>query len=641
MTTRFNVAGAICCLLATAWVGCDRGDNTANQTSPTTGAATTQEGAGAARAPGIPQIGLPAATAETYKPVVGKYGGRMVRDQLGEPKSFNPIVASETSTTDYTYRIFEGLTRTNSFTGVTEPGLAESWSVAPDGVTWTFKLRKDVTFHDGTPFTAEDVVFTWNDLVYDLNRPADKKETRWPSSMSDLTTFDGKIIKIDAPDPYTVRFVTPFPIAILPDIVSSPMLCSKKKYASAVADGTFGGVMSADARPEDIVATGPWMLGSYSRGERVVLKRNPNYWRKDAAGNRYPYLDEIVFLLSRNYDTLYLNFERGNTDIYHCLRGGKDIASLRPMQEKGNFKLHQLGPDHGDIFLALNMNLDAAKGKKLPAHKVEWFRDQRFRLAISHAVDRTSIVRNIYRNLGYPQYASFSVAPGPFKIDVDPIPRDLDKSKALLADMGLTDRDGDGIIEDGEGRKVQFTIVTNSGNATREETCNYLATDLRKLGMEVNSLFLEFNQLVDRLDVSHDWEAMVMGFTSTWDPHGGSNFWKSSSTNHLWWPKQAQPGFPWEKRLDEIFVQGVQELDAAKRKALYAEAFRIAYDQQPMIYLAVKERVDAIRNKFGNLFPSQAPLWEFASFHNEDELFILDDAARGAGGNGGAAAAAR
>jgi peptide/nickel transport system substrate-binding protein len=142
----------------------------------------------------------------------------------------------------------------------------------------------------------------------------------------------------------------------------------------------------------------------------------------------------------------------------------------------------------------------------------------------------------------------------------------------------------------------------------------------------VNPLFLEFNQLITRLDVSYDWEAMVMGFTSSWDPHGGSNFWKSNSTNHLWWPKQAQPSFPWEKRLDEIYVQGVQELDPVKRKALYAEAFRIAYDQQPVVFLAVKERVDAIRNKFGNLFPSPAPLWEFASLHNEDELFLLENA---------------
>lgn len=597
-------------------LACDRGDKPA-------GSSASTRPAGQAN---VPQVGIHYTTADAYKPVVGAYGGRLVRDQLGEPKSFNPVVASETSTSDYTQRIFEGLTRTSAFNGAVEPGLAESWEVAPDGLTWTFKLRKDVQFNDGTPFSAEDVEFTWNDLMYDLHRPAEKKDPRWPCSMRDLTTFDGQQIKCEMVDPYTVRFVTPVRIAIFPQLVGEPFFCSRKKYAPLVANGTFGSAMSSDAKPADIVGTGPWMFAGYSRGERVTLKRNPNYWRKDAAGQRLPYLDEIVFLLARNFDTVYLHFEQGETDLYNCYRGGKDIAALRPKQESGDFKLYQLGPEHGDLFLALNMNLDAVAKGKLPEYKVKWFRDQRFRLAISHTVDRHAIVRNICRNLAYPEYTSFSVAEGPFHIDVPPILHDFDKAKALLTDMGLIDRNGDGIIEDEQGHKVQFTIVTNSGNSMREEICNYLATDLRKIGMEVNSLFLEFNQLIDRLDVSHDWEAMVMGFTSSWDPHGGSNFWKSNSTNHLWWPEQKKPGFPWEKRLDEIFVQGVQELDPAKRKALYHEAFRIAYEQQPIIYLAVRERVDAIRNKFGNVFPSPAPLWEFASLHNEEELFLLANA---------------
>jgi peptide/nickel transport system substrate-binding protein len=209
-------------------------------------------------------------------------------------------------------------------------------------------------------------------------------------------------------------------------------------------------------------------------------------------------------------------------------------------------------------------------------------------------------------------------------VDVEPIPRNVERAKALLAEMGLKDRNGDGIIEDEQGHKVAFTIMTNSGNTTREEMSNYMATDLRKLGIECNTLFLEFNQLIDRLDVSFDWEAVVMGFTNLWDPHSGSNFWKSDSEQHLWWPKQAQPGFPWEKRIDEIFYQGIQELDRGKRKQLYADWVKIAYEEQPVIFLALRGRVDAIRNKFGNVFPSPAPLWEFASLPREEELFLLN-----------------
>jgi peptide/nickel transport system substrate-binding protein len=621
MSTRHPISAAgLCLLVSFVFLACDRGDgggggsnSRGNPTTSTTQAAETS----------APKIGIPVGTKETYKPIVGKYGGRKIEDSLGEPKSFNPIVASEMSTVEYTQRMFEGLTRSNAFTGELEPGIAESWSVADDGVTWTFKLRKDVVFNDGTPLTADDVVFTWSDCVFDTSRPPDKKDPRWPCSMRDLMTFDGKVVRFEKVDDYTVKVITPVKVAILAEMMGDAILLSKKKYAPMVANGTLGGAMGADAKPQDLVGCGPWILGEYVRGERVTLKRNPRYWRKDAKGQSLPYLDEQVFLISRSLDQFYLNFERGVTDIYH-VRSGKDIAALRPRQKDGNFDFYQLGPAHSTLFLALNMNEKAAADGKLPAHLVKMFRDRRFRQAVSHAVDRTSMVRNVYRNLGHPQYAPFSLAPGPFKMDVQPYPRDLARAKSLLAEMGLEDRNRDGVLEDAQGNKVQFTLTTNSGNTIREEMCNLIATDLRGLGMEVNILPLEFNQLIDKLDVSYDWQAMIMGFTSTWDPHGGSNFWKSDSQNHLWWPEQKQPGFPWEKRIDEVFTLGVQELDKSKRRAMYQEWIKIAHEEQPVIYLAVPERVDAIRKRFGNLFPSPAPMTEFASFHNEDELFILD-----------------
>ncbi len=614
-----QIIAAFALLFASVFVACDRSDSSKNGSDQST-SATTQTTQTAEASP-VPRIGIRVGTKETYKPIPGKYGGRLVRDQLGEPKSFNPIVSSETSTSDYTQRMFEGLTRASAFNGDVEPGIAQSWEVSPDGLTWTFKLRKDVVFNDGTPLTAQDVAFTWNDALFDANRPADKKDPRWPGSMRDLCTFEGKPLRVEVVDDYTVRFITPVKVAILPDMLGEANLLSKKKYGPLVANGTFGGAMGADAKPSDIVGTGPWTLGEYARGERVTLKRNPRYWRKDSAGQSLPYLDELLFILSRSLDATYLNFERGVTDIYH-MRSGKDVAALKPKQQSGNFDLYQLGPAHGTNFLCLNMNEAAAKSGKIPEYKVKLFRDTRFRQAISYAVDRTGIVRNILRNLGHPQYAQFANAAGFFKVDVDPIPHDLAKAKALLADMGLKPGD-DKILRDTAGNKVAFTIITNAGSTVREEIAQYVATDLRGLGMDVNVLFLEFNQLIDKLDVNYDWEAMVMGFTSTWDPHGGSNFWKSSSQNHLWWPKEAAPSFPWEKRLNEIFDQGIQELDRTKRKALYAESSKIAYTEQPVVFLAVPERVDAIRKRFGNLFPSSGPLIEFASFHNEDEIFIL------------------
>ena len=196
----------------------------------------------------------------------------MVTANIGEPKSFNPITASETSTHDYTVRMFQGLTDIDPYTSKVVPLLAESWDVSPDGLVYTVHLRKNVKFNDGTPFSAADVVFTWNDCVYDLTRPAGA-DPRWPCSHRDICTFDGKIVKVEQVDDYTARFTLPVKVAIWDELMSEEIIISKKKYESAVRAGTFGSAMATDASPQDIVGTGPFMLESYVRGQSITLKR--------------------------------------------------------------------------------------------------------------------------------------------------------------------------------------------------------------------------------------------------------------------------------------------------------------------------------------------------------------------------------
>lgn len=566
------------------------------------------------------QIGVPAGKPEDYKPIVGRHGGRIVFTMLGEPKSFNPITAGETSTTQFTASMFQGLVETDPFTGETVPLLAEKWEVADDGLTWTFHLRKGVVFNDGTPFTARDVVFTWNDLIYDLSRPDLSKPARWPCSMRDIATFEGKQVKVELVDEHTVRFITPVKLAIAPSLLGAQEILSEAKYRPLVASGEFGGGLSANAKPEDLVGTGPFILGTYVRGERVVLKRNPRFWKQDAEGKALPYLDELVYLRVGDLNQMLLLFRRGETDSF-AIPSGKELADLLPRRNEGNFTVYQLGPDFGTNFLAFNMNSEAGRAGKVDLHKVEWFRDRRFREAVSLAIDRNALIRNVLRNVGHSLPAPFTLAPGPFRQEgFAPRQRDLAKAREMLRDMGLFDRNGDGIIEDAQGRKVAFTLNTNSGNNVREEFANFIGKDLRDLGMEVNVQFLEFNLLVDKMDVSYNWEAMVMGFTGGTEPHFGANFWFSNARLHLWWPEQKQPSFDWEKRIDEIFAAGIQELDATKRKALYREWIELVYNEQPVIYLTTGERLTALRNRFGNIFP--APIG--GVLHNIEEIFVLN-----------------
>jgi peptide/nickel transport system substrate-binding protein len=620
--TRSSILLALFASLASlALIGCERSSSpsaSSSSSSSSTQPATTETSGGPVA---VPNVGIKAFTsAAQYKPVVGKYGGRLVRDALGEPKGFNPITEGEMSTAEFTLRMFQGLTETDPFTGETRPSIATSWETAPDGLTWTFHLRKDVTFNDGSPLTAQDVIFSWNDAVYDHQRPAGK-EPRWPSSSRDSMTFDRKECEFTAPDDYTVVVKTPVKVAILDQMMGDAIILSKKKYEPLVKNGTFGGAMSADSKPQDIVGSGPFMLGSYVRGESVTLKRNPHYWKKDSAGNALPYMDELYFHLVRDLQTMMLDFEQGVTDSW-TLRTGKDVARLKPNENAQNFDLYQLGPDNGDLFLALNMNVDAAKKGKVAEYKVNWFRDSRFRQALSLAIDRDAQVRNIRRNLGYPEYAPQTLAPGPFRVDVPPIQRNVEKARQLLDEMGLK-MGPNGVRVDAQGHEVSFTLNTNAGNDTREQACDFIRKDLEQIGVKVNTLYLEFNLLVDKMDVNFDWEALVMALTGSTEPHWGSNIWKSSGRLHMWWPEQKTPGFDWEKQIDDVYLTGIQEMDKEKRKAIYKKWVEIAYREQPFVYLTVPERVVAVRRRFGNLAPgTQGPVADFAMFNNEDEIFV-------------------
>jgi peptide/nickel transport system substrate-binding protein len=320
---------------------------------------------------------------------------------------------------------------------------------------------------------------------------------------------------------------------------------------------------------------------------------------------------------------MMLDFERGIADAYN-VRQGQDVARLKPNMAAQDFLLYQFGPDDGDLFLALNMNLDAARKGQVKQYKVNWFRDRRFREAVSHAIDRMAQVKAIRRNLGYPEGAPQTLAPGPFRQDGFPPPNyDPEKAKALLDEMGLKLPPGEKYRKDAAGNEVGFTINTNSGNEMREQACEFIRTDLQKIGIKVNYLPLEFNLLVDKMDVSFDWEALVMGLTGSSEPHWGANIWKSDGRLHMWWPAQKTPSFPWEKQIDDIFLQGIQELDHAKRYQLYRKWVEIAWREQPFIYLTVPERVAALRNKFGNIFPGYVGDYPIdCLLNNEEEIFV-------------------
>ena len=542
----------------------------------------------------------------------GKPGGTLTLSTISGPKTFNLAISTETSSTQILDYLFEGLVETSWLTAEVEPGLAERWESSEDGLVWTFYLRQDVRWADGAPFSADDVVFTFSRIIYNDAIPASARPGLTIRYRDDTTQAWKKgQLKVEKIDDHTVRVTLPVPFAPFLRAMGTSIY-PRHILEKHVDDGTFTSTWDVGTRPGAIIGTGPFVIERYDAGERIVLKRNPRYWQRDAAGNALPYLDRIVYLVVPNQATALLKFQAGETDFLEV--AGEHYPILKPQETAKNFTLYKRGPNFGTTFLALNMNAGKNPNNDAPfvdPVKLKWFRTLAFRKALAHSIDKDSIIDNVMNGLGYPQWAAVSPAAGDFhNPNVTRYPYDIRKANELLDGLGWFDVDGDGVREDAEGNRLVFNLATNSGNTVRERVCTLLKQDLERIGIRVNLRFLEFNKLVSQLTSTYDWEAIVIGFTGGVEPHHGINFWHSSERLHLWFPNQEVPATEWEKRIDDLFVRGSREMEHRKRVALYREFQQIASDHVPVVYTALAERITALRNRFGNVTPTLFDLFD-------------------------------
>ena len=558
--------------------------------------------------------------AAEFKYTVGEPGGSLTYSTIGGPLTFNLAIATDASSSGVLGYLFEGLTETSWLTDDVEPSLAESWERSADGLTWTFRLRDDVRWHDGTPFTAHDVEFTFNRIIYNEDIPASSRPSFIFRVQDDANgEARNEQMTVTALDDHTVQVVLPTPFApFLRSMGTS--IYPKHILEPHVNDGTFTDTWSADADPTTVIGTGPFTIASYVPEERVVLSRNPDYWLQDADGNSLPYLDRIVQVIVPDLAAELAAFRAGQTDSHGVL--GSEFSALYPLQQAEDFTIHRRGPTFGSTFLAFNMNpgMDDDSGDPfLASEKLNWFSNLQFRQAVAHSVDKDAIINDVQDGLGYPQWASVSPAAGDFhNPNVRRYEYDIDRAKSILDDLGWVDTDGDGIREDSGGNPITFSLTTNTGNTHRQEVGAIIQSGLQDIGIGADYGFSEFGVLVRQLTSTYDWETMVIGFGGSSDPHFGIGFWHSSGNFHLWHPKQTEPATDWEAEIDDLYTSGSQELDHDRRVELYHQAQAIGAENVPVIYTAHRERITAVRNVFGNTAATLYGLWDTRYLYRTD-----------------------
>ncbi|CCY24484.1 aBC-type dipeptide transport system periplasmic component [Brachyspira sp. CAG:484] len=555
---------------------------------------------------------------QTQAPV-GKFGGTLVASTIGEgPKTFNPFNSKDNISSLMSEIMYDGLLTTHPVTGQPIPKLAKDFSV--NGNDYIIHLRKGIKWSDGKPITADDVVFTWQNIIFD---------GYGNTSIRDSIVVDGKLPTVKKIDDYTVEFKTPQPFAPFIRMLSSP-IAPKHIFMPAVKKGKsyFETFLSTNTNPKNFVTSGAFKLKEYVPAQRVVFERNPDYYVINTRDEKLPYLDKLVYLIVGDINNEVLKFEGGELDTIGLQ--GANVARFKEQEKHSDFTVYNLGPDTGTMFLSVNLNNRKNDDGKynVELKKQRWFQDKNFRQAVDYAIDRKNMVLNIANGLGAPLYTAESLNSIFLNKNLKAYDKDLNKSKEMLQKSGYR-WDKKGHLLDKYGNHVEFDLYTNAGNTEREAIGVMVKQDLEDLGMKVNFKPIEFNSLVNKLVNTLDWDMVIMGLTgSPLEPNGGKNVWMSNGTLHMFNQRPANytkdDRYVWEKQIDDLYIKGALATDFEARKKFYDEYQAIAYDEKPFVYIYSPIRIAAMRNKFKNIFPTSLG----GITHNIEEIYIDNDTAK-------------
>lgn len=568
--------------------------------------------------------GAPEKTAANYPlpepPLVdncqpGKSGGLLKISEPGDPKTFNPITANEMSSLDISRHLFASLLGFDAPSQEVEPGLAYEWTNSPDGKTWTFKLRKNLRWSDGAPLTADDVTFTWNDVIYN---PKIDNVTR------DLFIVDGKKFTVTKLDDWTIQVVTPQIYApFLENFGGVPILPRHVLY-QAVTNGTFASAYGVDSAPAQIVGSGPFRLKDYKPAQYTLLERNPYFFEVDSNGQRLPYVDNIIFTVVPDLNAVSLQFLSGQSDADDTVYP-YEYDEFKAAAAKGKITLLEpgVGLENSFFWFNENTNVNPKTGKPyVDPVKLKWFRNVKFRQAVSYAIDRDAMIRSIFSGRAVPAYGF--VTPGNkkwFDPNIKKYPHDLAKARELLKEIGIENRNSDGVLEDAGGHLIEFVLNTNTENDSRKKMAVLIQSDLQKLGFKVIFQPVEFNTLVNKIDVSYDYDCVLLGLAGGGtDPSSSMNVLESSGFTHQWFPREKSPSTKWEARIDELMNAQMTTLNFAERKKDFDEVQEILSEQVPMIFTVTPMYYAAINSDIGNV--RATALTYYRATWNAEELYF-------------------
>jgi peptide/nickel transport system substrate-binding protein len=484
-----------------------------------------------------------------------------------DPKTFDPLLVEDDNSETVRYLTGGVLIRIDRKTQQLNPELATSWNVDSQGRRITFHLRPNVKFSDGTPFSADDVAFTMKRLM--------DPETHSPTG--DAFRSSDVAPRITVSSPLTVSILFGAPVAGMERLFDQVAIVSAKS-------------------PQKIAAVlGSYSVAEYKAGTEILLSRNPNYWKVDPNGTRLPYIDRIRLEIQQNRDIELVKFRRGEIDLINSVDADTfdELTRLMP----------HAGLDAGASLESEMMWFNQVASSPLPAYKQTWFRSTAFRRAVSEAINRADICKVVYR--GHARPAEGPISPANrfwFNASLKPHPYDIASAKRRLEAEGFRLRGG--ALYDREGHAVEFSVITNAGNRSRERIASMMKQDLEAIGIRLNVVTLDFPSLIERITQTFNYESCLLGLTNLdLDPSAQMNVWLSSAANHQWNPNQKQPATAWEAEIDKLMRAQASDIRPEVRKRAFDRVQQIVSDEAPFLYLVTKNSLTAISPEIQNASP--------------------------------------
>lgn len=501
-------------------------------------------------------------------PPAAAQAGTQLKFCIGaSPKTFDPLLVTDEPSETVRYLTGGVLLRLNRQSQQLQAELASSWKLSPDGKSIRFNLRKNLRFSDGVPFTAEDVAYTVDRL----------NDASLHSPVADaFRVGEGAMTtQIIAPDKIVIRFPT--------------VIVGVEKLFDQLA------ILSAHSSRKEMAVLGPYRIAESKPDAYVLLERNPNYWKHDSAGRQLPYIGSIRLEVEQNRDIEMLRLLRGDIDL---------INSLDPdhyLQLK--IRAPQMAVDAGAGLDTEQIWFNQVPSAPIPAYKRTWFASTGFRQAISLAISRADIARVVFRGLAQPAIGLIPPANRTwFNSQLQPLSFDPSAALAILRSDGFALRNG--TLYDRDGHPVEFSVITNSGNKSREGMAAMIQQDLLRVGIRLNIVTLDFPSLIERIARTFNYEACLLGLVNDdLDPNIQLNIWLSSADNHQWNPNQKSPATPWEAEIDRLMRLQASTPGFRQRKQAVDRVQQIVREQQPFIYLVNKESLSAVSPRLRNLKP--------------------------------------